>query len=207
MTVSDKPAITLQEALSSLTPKDVRVAPKYHEQNAVLARADYAMEQAKKANLQECQQITMTPEEFVKLHALNDTTIWTGQPDKSLCELPEPVAPLNFASGTKADAGKVQLDLIDPDAITGLAAVLTHGAQKYAPHNWRKGIVNSRLIAALLRHLFAIMRGEYTDPDSGLPHIDHVGCCWMFLSHNLKRRPELNDSYTAVNTRNAGVDN
>lgn len=97
--------------------------------------------------------------------------------------------------GTKHDQGKPMLNLIDPQAIEGLAAVLTFGAKKYAADNWRGGINNSRLIASLLRHLFAIMRGEYTDPESGLPHIDHVGCNWMFLSNNLKNRPDLNDSY------------
>lgn len=96
-------------------------------------------------------------------------------------------------SGTKHDQDKVRLDLIDAEAIEGLARVLTFGAKKYEAHNWRQGISNSRLVAALLRHLFSIMRGEYVDPESGLPHIDHVGCCWMFLSYNLKRRPDLND--------------
>lgn len=97
--------------------------------------------------------------------------------------------------GIKHDQDKPMLNLIDPQAIEGLAAVLTFGAKKYAADNWRGGINNSRLIASLLRHLFAIMRGEYTDPESGLPHIDHVGCNWMFLSNNLKNRPDLNDSW------------
>ena len=97
--------------------------------------------------------------------------------------------------GTKHDQGKPMLNLIDPQAIEGLAAVLTFGAKKYAADNWRGGINNSRLIASLLRHLFAIMRGEMVDPESGLPHIDHVGCNWMFLSNNLKNRPDLNDSW------------
>lgn len=96
-------------------------------------------------------------------------------------------------TAVKFDTGKPRMDLLDSQAIEGLAAVLTFGAQKYAAHNWREGISNSRLIAALLRHTFAILRGEYVDPESGLPHIDHVGCCWMFLSNNMKNRPDLND--------------
>ena len=101
--------------------------------------------------------------------------------------------------GIKHDQDKPMLNLIDPQAIEGLAAVLTFGAKKYAADNWRGGINNSRLIASLLRHLFAIMRGEYIDPESGLPHIDHVGCNWMFLSNNLKNRPDLNDSWFIKN--------
>lgn len=97
----------------------------------------------------------------------------------------------------KYDGEKPRMDLLDPLALEGLAKVLTFGAQKYAANNWRKGIANSRLIAAMLRHLFAIMRGEDIDPESGLPHIDHLGCCWMFLSNNMKVRPEMDDRWRA----------
>lgn len=100
---------------------------------------------------------------------------------------------LDLSEGTKHDQDKPKMDLLDADALEGLARVLTFGAKKYAAHNWRNGITNSRLIGAMLRHIFAIMRGEFTDPESGLPHIDHVGCCWMFISNNLKNRPDLND--------------
>jgi len=93
------------------------------------------------------------------------------------------------------------MDLLDAQAIEGLASVLTFGAKKYAAHNWRSGIHNSRLVAALLRHTFAILRGEYIDAESGLPHIDHIGCCWMFLSNNMKNRPDLNDLWKPDETK------
>jgi hypothetical protein len=98
-------------------------------------------------------------------------------------------------SVTKFDQDKPRMDLIDPLAIEGLASVLTFGAKKYAAHNWRGGLSYSRLVAALLRHLFAILRGERIDPESGLPHVDHVGCCWMFLSNMMKTRPDMDDLY------------
>lgn len=87
------------------------------------------------------------------------------------------------------------MDLLDPEALEGLAKVLTFGAQKYDAHNWRGGINYSRIIASLMRHLMAIQKGEYTDPESGLPHIDHVGCNWMFLSYFMKHRTDLDDLY------------
>jgi len=96
-------------------------------------------------------------------------------------------------SGTKYDKAKPRMDLLDMDALEGLAAVLSFGAEKYEPYNWRLGIVNSRLIASMLRHLSAIQRGEDLDPESGLSHIDHLGCNWMFLSYNYKQRPDLDD--------------
>jgi hypothetical protein len=97
--------------------------------------------------------------------------------------------------GLKYDEQKPRMDLLDFDALEGLSKVLTFGANKYAAHNWRKGISYSRLTAAMLRHLAAIQRGEDIDPESGLPHIDHLGCCWMFLSNMTKTRPDLDDRY------------
>jgi hypothetical protein len=97
--------------------------------------------------------------------------------------------------GTKFDSEKIRVDLLDPLALEGLAKVLTFGAKKYGDDNWRGGLVYSRVIGALLRHLFAIMRGEDNDPESGYPHIDHVGCCWMFLSTFMKSRKDLDDRF------------
>lgn len=97
--------------------------------------------------------------------------------------------------GVKHDAGKLPLDLLDPLALDGIAAVLAFGAKKYAANNWRGGISYTRLIAALLRHMFSIVRGIDIDDESGLPHIDHVGCCWMFLSNMMKTRPDLDDRW------------
>lgn len=97
------------------------------------------------------------------------------------------------AGGIKSDAEKLPVELLDAHALEGLTAVLAFGANKYAPNNWRKGFNYSRLIAALLRHTFALMKGERNDPESGLPHIDHIGCCWMFLSNMMKTRSDLDD--------------
>ena len=95
--------------------------------------------------------------------------------------------------GIKHDQNKLPLELLDATALEGLTAVLSFGAKKYAANNWRGGISYSRLMASLLRHAFAILRGERIDSESGLPHIDHLGCCWMFLSNMMKTRPDLDD--------------
>lgn len=88
--------------------------------------------------------------------------------------------------GVKFDQDKPRMELLDAKALEGLTAVLTFGANKYAAHNWRSGLSYSRVIGALLRHISAIQQGEDIDPESGLPHIDHAGCCWMFLSNFMK---------------------
>lgn len=104
---------------------------------------------------------------------------------------------IGISGGIKYDSDKPRLDLIDPDAIEGLARVLEFGAKKYEVYNWRKGMAYSRLIAAALRHLFEIMRGNNIDQESGYPHVDHLGCCWMFLSYMMKKRRDLDDRYNS----------
>lgn len=97
--------------------------------------------------------------------------------------------------GLKYDGEKPRTDLLDPDALEGLATVLAFGANKYAANNWRGGLGYTRLIGAALRHIFAISRGEDLDSESGLPHVDHLGCCWMFLSNMMKTRPDMDDRW------------
>lgn len=100
--------------------------------------------------------------------------------------------------GTKHDQAKPMMNLLDREALEGLAKVLTFGAKKYSAENWRKGLEYSRTTAALMRHLLAFNSGEDLDPESGLPHIDHLGCCWMFLSNATKTRPDLDDRHGRV---------
>lgn len=97
--------------------------------------------------------------------------------------------------GTKFDQSKPMVDLLDPEFLIGVGDVLTFGAKKYDAHNWRGGIKYSRLIAATLRHLFAIMRGEDVDVESGLSHAYHIGCDIMFLSWMMNHRKDLDDRY------------
>jgi hypothetical protein len=47
--------------------------------------------------------------------------------------------------------------------------------------NWRRGMKWRRLIGAALRHLLAFSRGEDLDPETGLSHLAHLGCCTTFL--------------------------
>lgn len=95
----------------------------------------------------------------------------------------------------KFDDEKPRVDLVDPDFIEGIAEVLTFGARKYAPNNWRRGFDYSRLIASIYRHLLAFQRGEDFDPESGQSHLYHLGCNAMFLAAIQKEHPELDDRY------------
>jgi hypothetical protein len=85
------------------------------------------------------------------------------------------------AEGRKDDGEKPRYDLIPPEAVDGLARVLTFGAAKYAPRNWELGMSWGRVFAAAMRHLWAWWRGEAKDPETGMSHLWHAQCCLAFL--------------------------
>lgn len=97
--------------------------------------------------------------------------------------------------GKKFDGDKPRMELISPIALTELAKVLTKGAQKYSPNNWRAGLAFTRLMGATLRHLNAYNSGEMLDQETGLSHLGHAMCEIMFMLEFEKTRPELNDIY------------
>lgn len=85
-------------------------------------------------------------------------------------------------SGVKYDGGKLRYSLIPPRALASIVAVLTFGALKYAPNNWMH-VPNAyeRYLDALMRHIEAYRSGEQLDPESGIHHLAHAGCCLLFL--------------------------
>lgn len=101
--------------------------------------------------------------------------------------------------GTKYDTSKSRCDLLSAIAMQATAQVLTHGAAKYGDHNWRRGFKWSRLLASTFRHLFAYMCREDVDPESGLPHIDHVATNVMFLQEFYRTRKDLDDRHNGSN--------
>jgi hypothetical protein len=104
-------------------------------------------------------------------------------------------------TGMRLDQNKIRHDLISPTAINELAKVLTFGAQKYAPNNWRKGMAWSRVFGSLKRHLNALERGEDVDPETGLNHAAHIMCNAMFLVDYFKIYPQGDDRSLACLTR------
>jgi len=83
--------------------------------------------------------------------------------------------------GTKFDGDKIPLHLLPTPALEEIAKVLDFGQKKYDSWNWAKGMKWTRLIGACMRHLFAWARGESIDPETGLSHLAHLGCCVLFL--------------------------
>jgi hypothetical protein len=89
---------------------------------------------------------------------------------------------LENMEGIKYDDSKPDYSLIPPRALNDLVKVLTFGAKKYDRHNWKK-VENAeqRYFAAAQRHLWAVLRGETHDPESGEHHYAHALCCIMYL--------------------------
>lgn len=74
----------------------------------------------------------------------------------------------------KYDGGKPRMDLIPPEVMLALGAVLAVGAKKYSGRNWELGCDWGRIDAALKRHLIAWEAGQDCDPETGLPHLWQV---------------------------------
>jgi hypothetical protein len=105
-------------------------------------------------------------------------------------------------SGRKDDLGKPRMGLISDFALFQEALVMTFGAKKYAAHNWRGGIVWSRLIDAALRHIHAFNAGEDMDPETGLSHLAHARCCLAFILEYTQTHKELDDRFNFIEASN-----
>lgn len=82
------------------------------------------------------------------------------------------------------------------DRLGGLSRALDYGDRKYAPRNWIDTAKDPRLyIGAALRHLSAIQRGEMYDPESGLPHVNHMQACAVILEEALRNSGALLTNY------------
>lgn len=114
--------------------------------------------------------------------------------DRSVTPIPETIAEREVrrngeiasaaaaADGRKDDAGKLDWTLMPWAGLSEILRVLEFGAKKYDRDNWRKvPDAKRRYMSAALRHLIAHARGEALDPESGLSHLAHAGCCILFL--------------------------
>lgn len=100
----------------------------------------------------------------------------------------------------------IPYDLIPYQELTdAYVRVAEHGAVKYEPWNWSKGLPRVQLLGSLLRHTFAYLRGkDYDDgpKGSGLLHTDHILWNAVALVHNVHwnledgRRKEPPREYT-----------
>lgn len=81
----------------------------------------------------------------------------------------------------KFDGDKNRMDLIPASTLEALGAVLTFGARKYKPNNWKLCKDIGQYEAAMLRHYAAYKSGEEFDSESGMPHTWHMLCNIAFI--------------------------
>lgn len=91
------------------------------------------------------------------------------------------------------NAGKNRLDLVPHSLIENVGHVMTFGATKYAPNNWRLGMEWSKCIGSLKRHLNEFERGVDIDPETGCLHMAHIATNAAFLIEYARTHPDLDD--------------
>lgn len=112
-------------------------------------------------------------------------------------QLRVPLTSDQASAAIKFDSDKPTMSLLPTLPLLEIAKVLDFGKQKYAAHNWRKGIAQSRLISAAMRHIVAYNDGEDLDAESNLSHLAHAACTILFcLEQQL-----LPDQYSGFDDR------
>lgn len=103
---------------------------------------------------------------------------------RTLIKVPDAVAASQTATtgGRKFDGGKLQYGLLPILALEENVKVLTFGAQKYEPDNWKRVPDGPRrYFDAANRHIWAYKSGELLDPETGCHHLAHAICCLQFI--------------------------
>ncbi len=88
---------------------------------------------------------------------------------------------MDNSEGRKDDQTKPPLYLLPFDALYSITAALEFGAKKYGDRNWEKGMAWHRPLRACLGHLWDWWLRRGPDPETGLSHLAHAGCCILFL--------------------------
>ena len=102
--------------------------------------------------------------------------------------------------GRKFDGDKPRYGLLPPLALKKTVQVLTIGAKKYEPDNW-KHVPDSqnRYFDALMRHLWDWKMGEKNDPETKENHLASVICNALFLlERDLYTEEEWGDIVTKI---------
>ena len=94
-----------------------------------------------------------------------------------------------MSQNAKADAGKLELDLVPMQILRDIAEVRMYGNKKYgSSDNWKQ-VELRRYVNAFLRHMTAFVEDIYSvDEESGIPHYKHMACNMAFISDIMQRQ-------------------
>jgi hypothetical protein len=93
------------------------------------------------------------------------------------------------------NTGKVDYSLLPVAACEAECRVWMKGQETYGRDNWKKlwGADTERVVlASLLRHTFAALKGERVDTESGEYHMAHVRCNAAMLIEYYQRIEQEN---------------
>lgn len=98
------------------------------------------------------------------------------------CDSGSLVGEYGLPNGVKFDSGKLRYGLLPEDALKEVVQVLTNGATKYSPGNWRfVEDAKERYFDAAQRHIWSWKSGELLDEEFKTHHLAGAICCLMFL--------------------------
>lgn len=83
--------------------------------------------------------------------------------------------------GMKCDKNKDMWELAPWESFEQIIKIMTYGAKKYEPDNWKNVEIN-RLISAFMRHLVQWIKGEIIDKESGFRHTSHMATNAVFIN-------------------------
>jgi hypothetical protein len=94
------------------------------------------------------------------------------------------------------ESGKSRVDQIPPRALLQIGTIMGYGAKKYGDWNWaqyRSDWKWGQLIGSTLRHIYAWMKREDIDPESGYPHLAHAAANLMMLLELIETKNGTDD--------------
>ncbi len=111
---------------------------------------------------------------------------------------------MSIETGERFNTGKpkITFNLSGKEVQAGEAAVWEAGAKKYSRGNWLKGTPWTDSCDSALRHIMAFLAGEDLDPETGLPHVDHLVCSAKIISNSFHTRKDLDDRENVDETSN-----
>jgi hypothetical protein len=96
----------------------------------------------------------------------------------------------------KFDSNKPLLALIPLSTLTLIAKVMQFGGEKYGFFNFKeKGMTQTRLLSATLRHIYQHLEGADLDEESGLPHLAHAVTSLTLLIDKINNNSIVDDRY------------
>ena len=100
---------------------------------------------------------------------------------------------VNTQTGGEKGRKPARFDLLPAKPLWEIAEVFGYGASKYEDRNWERGYDWSLSFGAMMRHAWAFWGGEDVDPESGKPHMAHVGFHCLALLEFMEKHREMDD--------------